>query len=78
MGAPDPPEYCWECKHYKEMPPDQWPTPLRDKTGICDLDYPPCEAFPQGIPEEIWVGEFDHTKPYPGDNGIRFEPKDEQ
>jgi hypothetical protein len=34
-----------------------------------------CKAFPEGIPEEIVTGNFDHTKPYPGDNDIRFEPK---
>ncbi len=32
-----------------------------------------CEAFPEGIPLEIWRGENDHTKPFPNDNGIRFE-----
>jgi len=35
--------------------------------------YPSCEAFPNGIPEEILIGEFDHHKPYKGDNGIQFE-----
>jgi hypothetical protein len=34
-----------------------------------------CAAFPQGIPKEILNGEFIHTQPYPGDNGILFEPK---
>tara|TARA_R100000049_G_C1921140_1_gene66390 strand:- start:28 stop:186 length:159 start_codon:yes stop_codon:yes gene_type:complete len=32
-----------------------------------------CDAFPKGIPEEIGSGEHDHTKPFKGDNGIRFE-----
>jgi len=34
-----------------------------------------CLAFPSGIPAEIITGEFDHTKPYPGDRGIRFSPE---
>lgn len=36
-----------------------------------------CEAFPEGIPHEIWVLKVFHTKPYPGDNGIRFKPSPE-
>jgi hypothetical protein len=32
-----------------------------------------CDAFPNGIPDEIWRGENDHSEPYPGDLGIRFE-----
>ena len=33
-----------------------------------------CKAFPEKIPEEIMTGFKDHSKPYPGDNGIRYEP----
>ena len=35
-----------------------------------------CKAFPNGIPREIFLNEVDHKKPYKGDNGVRFEPKD--
>jgi hypothetical protein len=33
-----------------------------------------CAAYPDGIPEAIYTSQNDHTQPYPGDNGIRFEP----
>lgn len=36
-----------------------------------------CPAFPKGIPDDIWNCKIDHTKPYPGDNGIRLEPVEE-
>ena len=35
-----------------------------------------CAAFPKGIAEGILNGEFDHTKPYKGDNSVRYEPSD--
>lgn len=38
-----------------------------------DPDSFTCEAFPQGIPEEIFPEGFDHRQPFEGDNGIRFE-----
>ena len=33
-----------------------------------------CDAFPDGIPMEIWKGENDHRASFPGDGGIVFEP----
>ena len=48
--------------------------------GICNKckhiydDGQRCKAFPKGIPSVVLTGEHKHTKPYRGDNGIRFEP----
>lgn len=35
-----------------------------------------CEAFPNKIPYEIISGHFIHTRPYPGDHGIMYDPID--
>jgi hypothetical protein len=34
-----------------------------------------CAAFPDGISEVIFTGQFDHRKPFRGDQGIRFKPR---
>jgi len=36
-----------------------------------------CAAFPDGIPEAILISEHDHREPYPGDNGIRYDPRNQ-
>lgn len=52
------PLQCIRCIHLDESP----------ATGMV------CTAFRDGIPTAILTGDHDHREPYPGDNGIRFEP----
>jgi len=35
-----------------------------------------CQAFPNQIPDRIWSGKIRHDKPFPGDQGIEFQPID--
>ncbi len=34
-----------------------------------------CAAYPKGIPTAILDGRHDHREPWPGDKGIRFQPR---
>lgn len=36
-----------------------------------------CDAFPDGIPQKVFVGKIKHTEPIDGDDGIVFEPRDD-
>lgn len=40
--------------------------------GVKNQFGPCCEAFPNGIPEVIFLGKFDHNFPHPKDNGLLF------
>ncbi|GAB5492415.1 MAG: hypothetical protein Phog2KO_26300 [Phototrophicaceae bacterium] len=48
---------CLYCKHFH----------ILNRSGLF------CDAFPDGIPDEIVKGHFDHRKPHPNDNGVQFE-----
>jgi hypothetical protein len=50
-------------------------THLNRSSDLPLLD-PKCDAFPAGIPNEILLSKADHREPFPGDNGIQFEPQD--
>lgn len=55
------PPICLKCKHYH-----------RDKVNELT-----CEAYPDGIPDEILQSVVDHTESYEGDHGIQFEERKE-
>ena len=54
--------------------------PVFERLGICHTckhrrsNGMSCNAFPEGIPIVILIGDFMHTAPYPGDNGIQYTP----
>lgn len=54
-------DVCTHCVHMDHLSP------------VSGKKIPICKAFPKGIPDEIWQGKNDHTKPHPGDNGIQFK-----
>jgi len=54
---------------------------LSFQCGTCRHKRPPspegpsCEAFPNGIPVEIFNGSVNHSEPVEGDNDIQWVPR---
>jgi hypothetical protein len=57
---------CFYCKHLQTLKIMN----LKGKHAFV------CVAFPEGIPDEIQSGIYDHRCSHPEDNGLRFELKD--
>jgi hypothetical protein len=58
------PSACVFCQHYH--------TECNEITE----ELPSCDAFAT-IPDEIFMGVFDHAEPFPGDEGVRFHVREE-
>jgi hypothetical protein len=54
-----------------------WRSPL-DQPNLDGVPDPPqtCDAYPGGIPDDIWWNRADHRQPQPGDHGIGWAPLD--
>lgn len=74
------PPICLGCTHYRgRVHP---PAPPADLENADTLHNQPCatgfcDAYPKGIPQEIWQNVVDHRQPQPGDQGIQFAPVNE-
>ncbi|RSN57824.1 hypothetical protein DMH08_23820 [Actinomadura sp. WAC 06369] len=67
-----PASICDSCLRLKSMPnPESTPDARHHLFDTGDTFY--CAAFPDGIPYDIYFGEYDHRLPYPEDQGIRYE-----
>jgi len=53
---------CTLCKHFREV----------------SFAQATCDAYPDGIPSAILSWEHDHRVPFPNDQGIHFEPRDDE
>lgn len=52
------------------------PRPICADCIHAEPDLSVCTAFPDGIPKEIENMVRDHRRPYAGDEGITFQPRE--
>lgn len=52
---------CLDCQHFK---------------GKDEEERFICEAFPNGIPEDVFWNKIDHTENTEGDNGIKYQERE--
>jgi len=63
----EPKCYTRNCTHFQGVKSDATDDePEKNERNVCD-------AFPDGIPNEIAYGDNPHTGPVEGDNGITYE-----
>ena len=71
VGTPDEMEFITEDETEINLP----------QCTICehliDPEAQTCEAFPKGIPDDIFIGDVAHDKSMRDDNGIIFDPIEE-
>jgi len=64
MSIEEPKCFARRCVHFRGVKQDQ------DRE---DTERVTCDAFPDGIPNDIAYGDNPHDKPVEGDGGIRYE-----
>lgn len=62
---------------WNEPLPTPGPQPQCWRCKHFDADDKTCLAFPDGVPMVVLLGDVDHRLPFPGDNGVQFEPKED-
>jgi len=70
MQIEQPPCEKRNCIYYMGL---KWEREEYDNGSFLDVPIPYCLAFPEGIPEEILLGDNKHLEPVKGDSGITYE-----
>ncbi len=61
---------CYRCKHFF-IENDTWKCEAFTEEKMWCKN----QVIPTCIPFQILSGELDHSQPFPGDMGLRYEPK---